>query len=141
MFSKKNDLAAQLVEALRAADKARHDDKDADCPLWQAPCKEHKCRWYVQVQGFNPNTGVQENRFDCAMAWLPVLQIETSQQARQAGASSDKVATEVRKFHNKMVHMNLKADAREKFDALEKDLNNERRVLPHDERGANSGDC
>jgi hypothetical protein len=81
-------------------------DKKTDCPLWRAPCKEHGCRWYVQIQGMNPNTGVDESRWDCAIAWLPFLQIETSQQARQAGASTDKVATEIRKFHDGMAAQN-----------------------------------
>lgn len=73
---------------------------DADCPLWRAPCKEHKCRWYVQVQGHNPNTGVMENRWDCAVAWFPFLMIENSQQQRQTGASADKVANEVKKLRD-----------------------------------------
>lgn len=92
---------------------------DADCPLWRAPCKQQKCRWFVQVIGHNPNTGVKENRWDCAIAWLPIMQIETSQQARQAGASSDKVATEVAKFHRSMVQMNNLAIQHEKTDLLE----------------------
>lgn len=82
------------------------EKKKADCPLWKGPCKQHECRWYVQIMGHNPNTGADVNQWDCAMAWLPLLLIENSQQQRQTGASTDKVATEVKKFHDGMAQQN-----------------------------------
>lgn len=85
---------------------ARHADPKADCPLWQAPCKQHGCRFYIKVEGTNPNTGMQESRWDCAVSWLPFLLIENSQQQRQTGASTDKVANEIDKFHRGMVAQN-----------------------------------
>lgn len=54
----------------------------ADCPLWKAPCKEHACRWWIQVQGKNPQSEELINRWDCAISWLPLLLIENSQQQR-----------------------------------------------------------
>lgn len=60
---------------------------DADCPLWREPCHQHKCRFYVQIMGHNPNTGEQVNKWDCAIAWMPMLMIENSQQQRQTGAA------------------------------------------------------
>jgi hypothetical protein len=75
------------------------NDKKADCPLWKAPCKEHSCRWYIQVQGANPNTGEQFNKWDCAISWLPLLLIEGAQQSRQTGAA-------VESFRNEMVVAN-----------------------------------
>jgi hypothetical protein len=47
------------------------------------------------------------------------LSLEFSQQARQAGASSDKVATEVAKFHKSMVAMNHIAINQEQLKRLE----------------------
>lgn len=111
MFGPKDKTPAEL-------EAERHADPKNDCPQWRAPCREHKCRWFIQVIGKNPNTGANENRWDCSIAWLPILQIEMAQQARQAGASADKVATEVRKFHNKMVQMNLGAAHETKMNAL-----------------------
>ena len=84
---------------------------DADCPMWQAPCKKEKCRWWKHIAGENPNTGEQINAGDCAIAFLPFLLIENTQQARQAGASSDKVANEVNAFHRSMVDLNDLATA------------------------------
>ena len=71
----------------------------AGCPLWKAPCKEHGCDWYIQMQGKNPNTGEQINKFGCAIAWLPILMIENSQQQRITAAS-------VQDFRNHMVDAN-----------------------------------
>jgi hypothetical protein len=70
------------------------------CPLLRKPCIEHKCSWYTQVRGTNPNTGELIDGWGCAIAWMPMMQIETSQQARQAGAA-------VESFRNEMVRSNI----------------------------------
>ena len=80
-------------------------DKD-DCPLWQAPCREHRCRWYKHIIGKHPQTDQSIDAYDCAIAWLPLLVIESSQRSHQAGASVDKVANEIRSFHDNMVTLN-----------------------------------
>ena len=69
-------------------------DKKADCPFWRGPCREHACRLYVQIQGANPNTGEQVNKYDCSFAWLPFLLIENSQQQRQTGAAVESLRNE-----------------------------------------------
>lgn len=65
------------------------------CPLIKKDCVEHKCVWYMQVAGHNPNTGEQINEFGCAIAWLPVLTIENSQQQRHTGAAVESLRNEV----------------------------------------------
>ena len=57
------------------------------------------CRFWVNVHGQNPNTGETINHFDCAIAWMPVLMIENSNQQRQTGAA-------VESFRNEMVKAN-----------------------------------
>ena len=47
----------------------------------------------------NPNTGEMVDEWNCAIAWVPMMQIETSQQARQAGAA-------VESFRNEVVRTN-----------------------------------
>ena len=68
------------------------------CPLIKKKCVEHKCKFYIQVMGKDPNTGQDVNDFDCAIAWLPMLLIEGSQQTRQAGAA-------IESFRNEMVQI------------------------------------
>ena len=69
------------------------------CPLIQKKCKEHKCKFFVQLTGTDPNTGQEINNFDCAVAWLPTLLIEGAQQTRHSGAA-------IESFRNEMVRMN-----------------------------------
>lgn len=77
-----------------------HQMKPGDfCPLIKKKCIGLKCSWYTQVRGMNPNTGEMVDNWGCAVTWLPMLQIETSQQARQAGAA-------VESFRNEVVRSN-----------------------------------
>lgn len=56
----------------------------------------------MQIRGANPNTGADFDEWGCAMAWLPILTIENSQQQRQTGAA-------VESFRNEMVEANRAA--------------------------------
>ncbi len=58
-----------------------------------------RCQWYTQLRGSDPQTGEAVDKWGCAMAFLPILQIETAQQSRQTGAS-------VESFRNVMVDLN-----------------------------------
>ena len=58
-----------------------------------------KCRFWVHVQGLNPQTGETVSNGDCAFCWTPMLLIENSQQQRQTGAA-------VESFRNEMVKAN-----------------------------------
>jgi len=69
------------------------------CPLIKKDCVELQCSWFTQVRGKNPNTGKDIDEWGCAIAWMPVLTIETAQQSRQAGAA-------VESFRNEMVKAN-----------------------------------
>lgn len=72
----------------------------ANCPLDKfKPCRELECAWFMKVRGNNPNTGEEVDDFGCAMAWIPVLLIENSQQQRQTGAA-------VESFRNEMIKAN-----------------------------------
>ena len=72
----------------------------ANCPLdGFNPCRQLDCAWFMKVRGNNPNTGEEIDDYGCAMAWMPVLMIENSQQQRQTGAA-------VESFRNEMVKAN-----------------------------------
>ena len=71
-----------------------------NCPLNNfEPCKQLDCAWFVKLAGTDPNTGKQVDEFGCAMAWLPMLLIENTQQSRGTGAA-------VESFRNEMVRQN-----------------------------------
>jgi hypothetical protein len=72
----------------------------ANCPLNNfEPCKQLDCAWFLKIRGTNPNTGEDVDDWGCAIAWMPVLLIENSQQQRKTGAA-------VESFRNEMVKAN-----------------------------------
>jgi len=81
-----------------------------DCPLG-AKCEEVKvrdgkqilvrCPWYTQVRGMNPNTGEEIDQWNCAIAWLPMLQINSANEARKGAAATES-------FRNEVVGINQK---------------------------------
>lgn len=72
----------------------------SNCPLdGFNPCRQLDCSWFMKVRGNNPNTGEEIDDYGCAIAWLPLLMIENSQQQRQTGAA-------VESFRNEMVKAN-----------------------------------
>jgi hypothetical protein len=72
----------------------------ANCPLdGFKPCRQLECAWFMKIAGTNPNTGKEVEEWGCAMAWMPMLMIENSQQQRSTGAA-------VESFRNEMVKNN-----------------------------------
>lgn len=69
------------------------------CPLLKKDCVGLQCNWFTQLRGTNPQSGQEIDEWGCAVAWLPVLLIENSQQQRQTGAA-------VESFRNEMVKSN-----------------------------------
>lgn len=69
------------------------------CPLIKKDCIQTKCAWFIQLRGQHPQTGNDIDEWGCAVAWTPILQIETTQQNRQTGAA-------VESFRNEMVRAN-----------------------------------
>jgi hypothetical protein len=71
-----------------------------NCPLDNFnPCRQLECAWFLKIAGKNPNTGAEIEDWGCAIAWLPILTIENSQQQRSTGAA-------VESFRNEMVKAN-----------------------------------
>ena len=100
-------------------------DKDkADCPLWQEPCHQHRCRWFCNVRGKMPQTEEVVDRWDCSLAWFPYLLVENSQRQHQTAAdieslrnvmvdplarmakAAERTADTIRMFHSDMVLAN-----------------------------------
>ena len=65
--------------------------KDMVCPLHRKAMAKvcHHCPWWVLVRGADPQTGAEIDEWNCAIAWGPVLAINTAQQARQGAAATE----------------------------------------------------
>ena len=76
------------------------------CPLVNGPCKKFECKWWIQIRGNNPQTGQEIDEWDCTVALLPMLIIESPQQSRSTAAAVENfrnISTE----QNKKLHDNL----------------------------------
>lgn len=84
------------------------------CPLIKDKCARHQCAWYTKVSGTNPQSGKQVDDFGCAIAWLPILTIENSNQQRQTASSVDKVANQILESRSEFIGA-LPDEARERL--------------------------
>lgn len=67
-----------------------------NCPInGFSPCKQLDCAWFTKLAGTNPNTGQSVDEWGCAVAWLPILLVENSQQQRQTGAAVESFRNEI----------------------------------------------
>ena len=75
-----------------------HADKGSICPLHKVDMSKvcHRCPWWTRVVGKNPQSEEMIDRWQCAIAWLPMLLIENSQQQHQTKAA-------VESFRNSVV--------------------------------------
>lgn len=84
------------------------ETKVGDCPLG-AKCQETKdgalyiCPWYVKLVGKDPQSEQQLDEYRCAIAWMPILQIEHSMHERQTGASVESFRNEMTKQNEKVI--------------------------------------
>ena len=71
------------------------------CPLWQKKMSLvcHTCEWWTHIRGKHPQGEELVDHWGCAIAFLPMLMIENSQQQRSTGAA-------VESFRNEMVKAN-----------------------------------
>jgi len=69
------------------------------CPLG-AKCEEikdnilHRCIWYVEMKGTD-SAGDEHNEWNCAMAWMPILQTEVATSNRGVAASIESMRNEM----------------------------------------------
>lgn len=68
--------------------------KNLSCPLGH-DCDN--CLWYTRIRGVNPQTGVDEDKVDCAINVIPILIIEHLRQAYSMGGALES-------FRNEMVN-------------------------------------
>lgn len=79
-----------------------------DCPLghqcYHQDGKETVyCAWYVKLRGKDPQTDQDIDEYRCAIAWLPVLQIEHSLFERQTGAAVESLRNNVEKANHRAI--------------------------------------
>ena len=77
------------------------------CPIIQGVCLEHGCEFFTHLIGKNPQTGAEEDKWGCAINFLPILLVENALATRSGNASMDKVATEIHKIADIPIQIKL----------------------------------
>jgi len=74
-------------------------DEGTLCPLLKGPCVKTEGIWFIKIRGTDPNTGEELDDWNCAIAWAPMLLINSADQARKGVAATES-------FRNEMVKQN-----------------------------------
>lgn len=83
---------------------------DIICPLG-GKCEEvvggkiHRCAWYVELEGENPQNGMLIKESKCAMAWQPILMVEGSRETGRVAASVQSLRNETVKQQEKAIEV------------------------------------
>jgi len=70
------------------------------CPLGSV-CKEikdnkiHRCMWLIDIRGENPQTGEEENKEDCAIAFTPLAMLENARWSKGTQSAVESERNEV----------------------------------------------
>lgn len=80
-------------------------DKKKTCPLLNKGCIESLCMFWVHLYGRDGNTDQMVDVWDCSLAWLPKLLVETTGATRSTAAA-------VESFRNEMVTANAEMPQR-----------------------------
>lgn len=54
-----------------------------------------QCNWFTHVRGTNPQTGSEVDEWKCAIAWMPMLSINISQEVHQGAAATESFRNEM----------------------------------------------
>lgn len=65
------------------------------CPLIKGDCIELKCTFYTHVRGSDPQSGREVDEFACAIAWIPILLINTAKEVREGAAATESMRNEM----------------------------------------------
>ncbi len=73
-----------------------HGPENLDCPMHKKAMNKvcHRCPWWTQVRGTNPQGG-EVDRWDCAIAFLPMLSVETAATVRGARTATESMRNEI----------------------------------------------
>ena len=80
---------------------------DLKCPHWQKPMAKvcPSCPWWQQVRGINPQTGTEVDRWNSAVALIPMLLIDNARSQRGTQAATESMRNEIVKRMDNPQHI------------------------------------
>lgn len=92
-----------VIQCCSINGKVCRNGKRDDFPVDERTGEKFFCNEWVNVKGKHPQTGETIDNWMCAKFAAIVVALEQAHQTRQAAASVDKTATEVRNHHRSFV--------------------------------------
>jgi hypothetical protein len=79
--------------------------KHLKCPLWQKPMDKvcHTCPLWTFMRAEDPRTGEMKDKWDCALAWGPMLLVDLIRRQDHTTASVDKVSNVMNEINNMQI--------------------------------------
>lgn len=79
--------------------------KNLKCPLYRKPMSEvcHECPMWTCIKGKDPQSGEDLDRWECAYALAPLLQIEVARNVRQVQAATESFRNEMIKAQTALI--------------------------------------
>jgi urease gamma subunit len=65
------------------------------CPFIKKACMEHACVMYTHITMADPQTGVNQDKFSCSLALLPMMVVEGARQTRGVQSAVESMRNEV----------------------------------------------
>lgn len=94
-----------------------NERSEMTCPLNGKICKkgirsdfenqDKECRWWIHLYGKDPGSEKMIDQFDCAVAWLPTIQSETTQMTTHTTASVDKTANVINELKGNLQQVGM----------------------------------
>lgn len=102
-------------------DQIPHGPAHLYCPDWKKPMSKvcHTCPLWVQMRGKNPNTGDDVDRWNCAKAFMPLLQVEIAKEVRQGAAATESFRNVISRIGRKQLEQRDQMMAMAKTKSLE----------------------
>jgi hypothetical protein len=68
-----------------------------ECPLKHKDVSKvcHKCAWYTRITGMNPQTGEHMDKWDCAIAQLVFVGLDTAKATYESGAVTQELRNDM----------------------------------------------
>jgi len=71
------------------------------CPyLNMEPCVGHKCMMYTHIRGKHPQSNEEIDSHGCSIAFMPILLLDNTQQARHLGGATEGLRNEIKKSND-----------------------------------------
>jgi len=75
------------------------------CPLLKKPCIGADCMWWMQLRGKHPQTAQPVDEYDCAVKWLVVTNIETTQNIIGVQAATESFRNEMVRQQDELIEV------------------------------------